>query len=87
MAVTVNILGDTPKQQWLNAINIMHLAIESNIEFAMNARAEEEPSNVYFDALGGDDDEVHEALEKALKIKNDFADEMKRLVEGVFNDD
>ena len=87
MAETINILGDTAKQQWLSAINIYHLAIQSNIEFAMNARAEEEPSCVYFDALGGDDDEIQEALEKAHKLVGDFTDEMRRLVEGVFDED
>lgn len=86
MGKTINILGDTPKQQWLSAINIMHFAIQSNIEFAINARAEEEPSNIYFDTIGGDDDEVQEALEKAHKLVDDFAAEMKHLVEGVFDD-
>lgn len=30
--MAINILGETPKQQWLNAIMIFELAISSNME-------------------------------------------------------
>ena len=75
MANTVNILGDTAKQQWLSAINIYHLAIQSNIEFAINAAENER-----------DDGELR-ALDKAHELVGDFTDEMRRLVEGVFDED
>ena len=74
MGETINILGDTPKQQWLSVINIYHLAIQANIDSAINAAEDEFDRNEL------------EALIKARDMIGDFADEMRRLVEGVLDD-
>ena len=84
---TVNILGDTPKQQWLNAIGIMELCIGSNARNALDT----------MDGLCGmaprwDCDECDEcgrchSLEVVVEQTKVFADEMRRLVEGVFDDE
>jgi len=66
---TVNILGDTAKEQWLNAIGICDMAIEANINDAMMM------------AHMGED--VTEPLEAALRVLGDYTSEMRRLVEGV----
>ena len=79
--MAINILGETPKQQWLNAIGIFELAIGSNLRESVE----------YFEMNGGHDDEIEERnaeqLATAGRILGDFADEMRRLVEGVFDDD
>ena len=84
MTKTINILGDTQKEQWLSAINILSFAIVGNIDHAIEMRLQEEPSCIYFDALGDEDDEVFESLERAKRMCGEFADEMRRLVDGVF---
>ena len=72
MAETVNILGETQKEQWLNAINIYSMVVESN----MVAAKFELPS----------DGDAYHGLCVASNTLKDFADEMRRLVEGVFDD-
>ncbi len=73
---TVNILGDTPKQQWLNAIMLYNVTIESNIiEAERLIRAD------------GGKDEAVECLETAIRVLGEYRAEMSRLVKGVFNDD
>ena len=80
MSKTVNILGDTPKQQWLNAIMIFEECIKGNIVDSID----------YFEANEGYEDCIEEKnaeqLKIAKKVTGDFADEMRRLVEGVFDD-
>ena len=85
MANTVNILGDTPKQQWLNAIGIMEFALESNIDnarwYCSNAKTE------FCDELC--DPEDNEGVESGCAAKRVLkvgADEMRRLVEAVLDD-
>ena len=74
--MTVNILGDTPKQQWLNAIMLYNVTIESNIiEAERLIRAD------------GGKDEAVECLETAIRVLGEYRAEMSRLVKGVFNDD
>lgn len=75
MVNTVNILGDTAKKQWLNAIDIYSLAIGANVETALNKLDE-----------GWDAEEMREPLEAALRVLDSYTQEMKRLVEGVFDD-
>ena len=75
MTKTVNILGDTPKQQWLNAISIFDLAIGANIETALEKLDE-----------GWEAEEMRDPLETALMVLNNYTEEMMRLVEGVFDD-
>ena len=69
-------MGDTPKEQWLNAINMCSLAIEINIDNARSHLMEE-----YNEDNGG-----VEACDAAKRVLHDFTDEMRRLVEGVFDD-
>lgn len=75
MSKTVNILGETPKEQWLNAISIFDLAIGANIETALEKLDE-----------GWEAEEMRDPLETALMVLNDYTAEMQRLVEGVFDD-
>lgn len=80
MSKTVNILGDTPKQQWLNAINLMELSITGNLVPARNTIESD---------FGYDPDEwdgVSECIDYAIEHTKIFADEMRRLVEGAFDD-
>lgn len=74
--MTVNILGDTPKRQWLNAIMIFDLAVGSNIRNALGKLDE-----------GWEAEEMREPLETALRVLSDYSAEMQRLVEGAFDDD
>lgn len=74
---SVNILGETRKQQWLTAIRIYSTAIEANINqciFDMHEALYPQAS-------------PDESLETALKVLGDFTDEMNRLVEGVFGEE
>lgn len=91
MANTVNILGDTPKQQWLNAISIYELCIREN---ARNVRDELMIGCEFCscsEACGMDDpygdlvecSKCH-SLDVVMEQAKNFADEMRRLVEGVF---
>ena len=81
MARTVNILGDTPRQQWKAAVNIYEVCIESNV------RDVYERMDGLCDKRGTDECDwcgrCH-SLEVALRETANFADEMRRLVEGVF---
>ena len=73
---TVNILGETQKEQWLNAIMLYNVTIESNIiEAERLIRAD------------GGKDEAVECLETAIRVLGEYRAEMSRLVKGVFNDD
>ena len=78
MGKTVNILGDTPKQQWLNAITIFETCIYENV------RAVRHDLDWYDRDF--DDDSGVERLDIAMRETRNFADEMRRLVEGVFDD-
>ena len=69
----VNILGDTPKQQWLNAIKLYDMVISSNLESAMNQLDSAQ--------------EPYYLVDTALGVLGGFRDEMKRLVEGVFEEE
>jgi len=73
--MTVNILGNTPKEQWLRAIDIFDLAVGSNIETALNKLDE-----------GWEAEEMRDPLDTALRVLNDYTHEMKRLVNAVFED-
>ena len=93
MAKTINILGDTPKQQWLNAIGIYELCIREN---ARNVRDElmihcEFGSGAYecgIDEPYGECVECSKchSLDVVMEQGKNFADEMRRLVEGVFDE-
>lgn len=75
MSKTVNILGDTPKQQWLNAIMIYEECIYGNMRIVYDFLEDEA------------DNDILECGDIAMRNTRNFADEMRRLVEGVFNDD
>lgn len=73
--ITVNILGETQKEQWLNAIMIYEECICANMRTVYDF-LEDEADGRELDCFG-----------VAMRTTKDFADEMRRLVEGVFNDD
>lgn len=75
---TVNILGDTPKQQWLNAIMIFEECIYENVRSVRHA--------LDWDSSDLDWESEIEDLTIAMRNTRNFADEMRRLVEGVFDD-
>ena len=75
MSKTINILGDTKKEQWLNAIMIFEMSIHGNMSI-VHGFLEDEADNEYL-----------ECCEIAMRNTKNFADEMRRLVEGIFNDD
>ena len=66
----VDILGDTMKQKWLNAIDLYLIVVGSNIN-AVRAN------------LDGDNGIARERLDSAMNVLHEFGEEMKRLVEGV----
>ena len=66
--IEINLLGDTQKEQWLNAINIFELCIKSNCDKAYD--------------LAIDPQQIA-CIDTAIDITGKFADEMRRLVEGV----
>ncbi len=74
---TVNILGDGPREQWLAAIGIYETCITEN------TRIVRDELNYGLDASEMEFDPM-EMLEIAMKETKNFADEMRRLVEGVF---
>ena len=76
--MAINILGDTPKQQWLNAIMIFETCIYENV------RTVHEDAEF---AFGCGADGYYKNLEIAMRTTKDFADEMRRLVEGTFGED
>jgi len=86
MSNGINILGETPKEQWLNAIGIMELCIGSNarnVLDTMDGLCDRAPMH--------DCDECDEcgrcrSLEVVVEQTKVFADEMRRLVEGAFGD-
>ena len=75
MSRTVNILGDTPKEQWLNAIGICDMAIYANVDEARKHLVE---------GFSEDDDAVLECLKAIERVLANYTTEMRRLVEGVF---
>lgn len=74
MQKTINILGDTPKQQWLNAIMIFEECICGNMRIVHDFLEDEA------------DNRELECCEIAMRNTKAFADEMRRLVEGAFDD-
>ena len=75
MSKTINILGDTPKQQWKTAIMLYNVTIESNIVEAQRLIRCHKSRE---DAI--------ECLDTAVRVLGEYRAEMNRLVEGVFDD-
>ena len=68
---TVNLLGETQKEQWQTAIRCWHYAIVCRIDSA---------------CCEIDDEDIVKRLDEAIEYTGTFRDEMLRLVEGVFDD-
>ena len=68
---TVKMLGESQKEQWTNAIGVYALVIRANAE------------DIRFNS---DDERIVGACGSILRVLDDFEKEMKRLVEGVFDD-
>lgn len=88
---TVNILGDTAKEQWKNAINIYRLAIDSNLSQLKNMAEDEgyDDDEEYFDdddVFAGDDKgaEYLDILNRLEYITNNVIYEMTRLVDALY---
>lgn len=79
MTTTVNVLGDTRQEQWLNAISIYKLAIESNLADVR----EYLELNLHDDGI---EESRIERIDVALKTLQDFSDEMSRLVRAEVNE-
>lgn len=84
---TVNILGDTAKEQWKNAINIYRLAIDSNLSQLRNMAEDEgyDDDEEYFDdddVFAGD--EYLNILDRLEYITNNVIYEMTRLVDALY---
>lgn len=75
MDFAVEILGDTPKEKWLNAIDLYCIVIGANINAVRSGLDE-----------GSDSEQIGavacERLDSAKEVLREFGDEMKRLVEG-----
>jgi len=71
---TVNLLGNTPREQWLNAISILDMTIGANLQHALNVLVMDD----------ADDGEAVEAIKAADRVLADYTAEMRRLVEAVF---
>ena len=67
--IEFNPLGETRKEQWLTAIRLYRMAIESNVD------------NI--DMRNEDDDEMRKSCDSIRRVLNDFVGEMERLVEVV----
>lgn len=78
MSKTINILGDTPKQQWLNAVAVYDMSLRANVKSVLGDINE-------FD-VGDLADSHAEKLEAALRVLDSYTQEMRRLVEGVFDE-
>ena len=90
MSESINILGSTPKEQWLNAINIFEMCLDDNARIVRDGLHEMCNGDVECDECNaehwdGECPYMHSAnvLVEQTKV---FADEMKRLVEGVFDE-
>jgi hypothetical protein len=80
MGKTVNILGDTAKEQWLNAINIYETCIYENVRSVRETL----DGLCNWDIEGVCDECGYcNSLDIAMRNTRNFADEMRRLVEGV----
>ena len=88
--MAINILGDTPKQQWLNAIMIFEECIAGNARNVRDGLCDMCSADYSEEAhlgCGLDVCEAKHSAEIVVEQTKVFADEMRRLVEGVFNDD
>lgn len=76
MSKSVNILGDTPKQQWMNAVSIFEMCLDGNARIVRDGMCE---------MCEGDCDECEQvhSINVVIEQTKVFADEMRRLVEGV----
>ena len=72
--MTVNIMGDTPKEQWLNAIMIYEECIYENIRLVRD--------DIEADWCNSQAPGDVERLDIAMRTTKNFAAEMRRLVEG-----
>jgi len=70
MNFAIDILGDTPKQKWENAIDLYCIVIGANIDAARKDAGRESA----------------ERLDSAKSVLKDFGDEMKRLAECVYSE-
>ena len=86
MAKTVNILGDTPKEQWLNAIMIFEECICGNARIVREGL--DEQCNGDLDCCDCNeknwdgDCPYSRSADVVIEQTKVFADEMRRLVEG-----
>lgn len=89
MSKTINILGDTPKQQWLNAIGIYELCIVSNARNVKGflhdeCNSEYECADCNRENWDGECPCLR-SVNVVIEQGKAFADEMRRLVNGMMD--
>ena len=84
--MAINIMGETPKQQWLNAIFIMETCIGCNARNVLDTMDELCDRTQARDCYECEECGKCHSLEIVVEQAKVFADEMRRLVEGVFDD-
>ena len=86
MTKTINILGDTPKQQWLTAIMIFEECIAGNARNVLDRMDGICDRNPRVDCEKCEECGRCRSLEIVVEQTKAYSDEMRRLVEGVFDD-
>lgn len=89
MSKTVNILGETAKEQWLNAINIYELCIVENarnVEGFLHDECNSEYECAECNRINWDGEcpYIH-SIEVVIEQGKAFAGEMRRLVNGMMD--
>lgn len=84
---TVNMLGDTPKIQWNNAINIYRMVIESNLN-TLKEMADEDyfDDEEYFTSYDPQMEYLN-TVDRIERTMNDVFYEMNRLVNEMFSEE
>lgn len=79
--IKFNPLGDTPREQWLNMIQIFDMCIDSNLTRSIDYMHD---NDQHEDGIEG---ELAEELETARERLGDYTNEMRRFVNAVFDEE
>lgn len=79
MSKTINILGDTPKEQWLSATRIYEVCIISNLDAALS-KIEEVEMNTDTDMS-----ECRDNINTARRESLNFINDMRQVIEGALS--
>lgn len=81
MSKTINILGDTPKEQWLSATHIYEVCIISNLDNALS-KLEEIEMNTDINIS-----ECRESIRIARRESLNFINDMRQVIQGALDHD